>query len=263
MPLVKGTSQKVFVHNIKAEETAGKPQKQSLAIAYSVKRKAQAAKRKKMAKGGEIENDPLEFEQAQEPTEICGAMAAGGDVKKHITRRHLDNATVSLREGDHETAAAHLQKYWKHGGHSEHNTEARAVGDEVNQAYKEFGGRPVADTDEYAKGGETSEDIAFKGEAGHVSDDHFTSRKTFNEGNPNRHARIAAYQSHHRLAQAARDAGSEDSAKFHEAEKEKHRKILGFSKGGKVQKDDGFSHTDEELDTVRARTTRMAVGLEF
>ena len=38
MPLEKGKSEKAFKHNIKAEIKAGKPQKQAVAIAYSVKR---------------------------------------------------------------------------------------------------------------------------------------------------------------------------------------------------------------------------------
>lgn len=49
MPLMKKKSKTAFSHNVKAEMEAGKPQKQSLAIAYSVKRKA-----KKMADGGSV-----------------------------------------------------------------------------------------------------------------------------------------------------------------------------------------------------------------
>lgn len=41
MPLVKSTSKGAFKTNIKREIAAGKPQKQSVAIAYSVKRQAQ------------------------------------------------------------------------------------------------------------------------------------------------------------------------------------------------------------------------------
>jgi hypothetical protein len=40
MPLKKSTSKKAFSSNVKAEMEAGKPQKQAVAIAYSVKRKA-------------------------------------------------------------------------------------------------------------------------------------------------------------------------------------------------------------------------------
>ena len=45
MPLVKSTSKTAFRKNIKAEIEAGKPQKQAVAVAYSVKR--QAAKKGK------------------------------------------------------------------------------------------------------------------------------------------------------------------------------------------------------------------------
>lgn len=40
MPLKKSKSKAAFKANIKAEIKAGKPQKQAVAIAYSVKRKA-------------------------------------------------------------------------------------------------------------------------------------------------------------------------------------------------------------------------------
>lgn len=40
MPLIKSKSDKSFKHNVKAEIKAGKPKKQALAIAYSVKRKS-------------------------------------------------------------------------------------------------------------------------------------------------------------------------------------------------------------------------------
>jgi hypothetical protein len=49
MPLNKSTSQKAFSANVKAEIKAGKPQKQAVAIAYSVKREAakKVSKKKK------------------------------------------------------------------------------------------------------------------------------------------------------------------------------------------------------------------------
>ena len=40
MPLMKSKSKEAFGHNVKAELAAGKPLKQSLAIAYSEKREA-------------------------------------------------------------------------------------------------------------------------------------------------------------------------------------------------------------------------------
>lgn len=40
MPLIKSSSKKAFSKNVQKEMKAGKPQKQAVAIAYSVKRKA-------------------------------------------------------------------------------------------------------------------------------------------------------------------------------------------------------------------------------
>ena len=40
MPLIKSKSKKAFKENVRREMKAGKPKKQGLAIAYSVKRKS-------------------------------------------------------------------------------------------------------------------------------------------------------------------------------------------------------------------------------
>lgn len=51
MPLIPSRSKKAFSKNIETEMAEGKPQKQSIAIAYSMKRKAG---KKKMAEGGAV-----------------------------------------------------------------------------------------------------------------------------------------------------------------------------------------------------------------
>lgn len=44
MPLKKSKSKKAFSYNVRAEMAAGKPQKQAVAIAYSVKRRSKRGK---------------------------------------------------------------------------------------------------------------------------------------------------------------------------------------------------------------------------
>ena len=47
MPLKKSTSKEAFRQNVKAEVKSGRPVKQSVAIAYAVKREAAKGKSKK------------------------------------------------------------------------------------------------------------------------------------------------------------------------------------------------------------------------
>ena len=47
MPLKKGKSDKAFKENVKKEIKSGRPTKQAVAIAYSVKREAQKKDKKK------------------------------------------------------------------------------------------------------------------------------------------------------------------------------------------------------------------------
>ena len=47
MPLVKSKSKEAFKKNVQAEIRAGKPKKQAVAIAYSVKREAGKKSKKK------------------------------------------------------------------------------------------------------------------------------------------------------------------------------------------------------------------------
>jgi hypothetical protein len=89
MPLIQGKSKKAFSKNVEKEMDAGKPQPQSLAIAYNVKRKNEM--KKKMAQGGAIAPEAKEermesINTAVTPEEMAmihahrERMAAGGAV---------------------------------------------------------------------------------------------------------------------------------------------------------------------------------------
>lgn len=68
MPLIKSKSKKAFKKNVETEMDAGKPQKQSLAIAYSMKKRA----KKKMAQGGMI-NDAESMKSAEQDNQMSPA----------------------------------------------------------------------------------------------------------------------------------------------------------------------------------------------
>lgn len=79
MPLIHGKSKKAFEKNVSTEMHSGKPQKQSLAIAYNIQRQA----KKKAAKGGVAHELPeVEHEEGSTADRILARkkMAQGGMV---------------------------------------------------------------------------------------------------------------------------------------------------------------------------------------
>lgn len=94
MPLMQGKSKKAFESNIETEMDAGKPQKQSLAIAYSVKRKNA---RKKLALGGAVDSTPKTH---VEPT--CGKTDAA---HMHTDECWTDGPTPQAPKADNKRPA--------------------------------------------------------------------------------------------------------------------------------------------------------------
>jgi hypothetical protein len=120
MPLIKSKSKSAFSKNIKTEIAAGKPQKQAVAIAYSVKRMA------KKAEGGSLKS--VDSEQnpglAKLPTEVRNKMgymkkggmykkAEGGDVAQD--KKMIKKAFSMHDKQQHEDKKTNLSKL-KHGG---------------------------------------------------------------------------------------------------------------------------------------------------
>jgi hypothetical protein len=111
MPLIQGKSPKAFKSNLKAEMAAGKPQKQALAIAYSVKRKAQhkAHGGDCYAIGGEI--DPKGAHQNVKPMAPMSSLmhaSEGGEMPD-------DMGQISLKD-HHAIVSAIMAQHKADGG---------------------------------------------------------------------------------------------------------------------------------------------------
>lgn len=82
MPLIIGKSESSFKKNLETEMDEGKPQKQSLAIAYALKKKAEMK-----AKGGLISKpikETTEEDSEQMHEDMDGASAPLDDIEEHI-----------------------------------------------------------------------------------------------------------------------------------------------------------------------------------
>ena len=100
MPLIKGKSQKSFVKNLKEEIHAGKPMKQSLAIAYSMKRKAE---KKKMADGGSVTPPAPSLpgaQSAQDSMRKAFKFSEGGEVHSCPSCGYADGGFI----GSHQSS---------------------------------------------------------------------------------------------------------------------------------------------------------------
>jgi hypothetical protein len=109
MPLLKGKSEKAFKHNVEAEMHAGKPQKQSLAIAYSMKRKG----KKKMAGGGDPA-DPV----------------ADSRLQSHAHERQMVQDLECNEEHEHDRHDSAGEPMMSEGGECDAEGESDMWGDE-------------------------------------------------------------------------------------------------------------------------------------
>lgn len=157
MPLIQGKSRKAMSENIKTEMDTGKPQKQSIAIAYQVQRK----NRKKKAMGGEIlatTEKRADIDNAKDNRDMA-MMAEGG-------RADLDMADETA-DAAADAQALDMYKRIKRmaqGGLIEASTEKR----------------PSADDDDMMRGHEKhSQDINF-----HDEDEANADRDNMSRGQP-------------------------------------------------------------------------------
>lgn len=163
MPLSQSPGKKAFGKNIAAEMDAGKPMKQSLAIAYSIKRKNQ---KKKMATGGPVEPKPLKVEPVEKkdsrPLNVepligdkrddldDNQYADGGEVDYEQYDEPASDAIMRMRE------AKRLPYEGSYGGDSEDTNEPSVP------SRKRDDERPSKDeymAENFAFGGEAEEDM--------------------------------------------------------------------------------------------------------
>jgi hypothetical protein len=91
MPLIHSKSKKAFEHNLKAELSAGKPKDQSLAISYSIKRKAP----KKKAAGGSVQSGSPDMNMAE-----GGEINAKNERRPMPDNRYDDSKMISHNSGN-------------------------------------------------------------------------------------------------------------------------------------------------------------------
>lgn len=99
MPLIHGKSDRAFSQNVRTEMEAGKPQKQSLAIAYRLKRKAE---HQKMAEGGPVEGGV----HADVSSKEWGGGARRGT---SLAGEHVRGATMAKEKGWDKAAASRTE----------------------------------------------------------------------------------------------------------------------------------------------------------
>ncbi len=135
MPLIKGKSPKAFEHNVKAEVHAGKPQKQALAIAYDIKRRS--AKKKKMAEGGEAQeqlpqgSNPLYLQPKRENNLIKTSKFVYEEANRlrniNASNLHEKGIEELLKQGRTGRSLSHAQTQYLNKRHN-HNIEEFAFG---------------------------------------------------------------------------------------------------------------------------------------
>lgn len=121
MPLIKGKSQKAFSQNVRTEMEHGKPQKQAVAIAYSVQRKAGH----KMSDGGMCTACGNKTCKYADGGEVKGVHEKVNKMHPGLSRAglHASSGSKEVAKEEHESKLAELKQLPKpnlkglaHGG---------------------------------------------------------------------------------------------------------------------------------------------------
>ena len=134
MPLTKSKSKKAFEHNIKAEMSAGKPQKQAVAIAYNVKRAA------KKAIGGRASTNPMHYDSDVDFYKAIGDPRGDEDdddgpdlapkmsaIKKHKMKFEMNKLTANRKMADVATDKGDKPEAEKQWGRLKRRSESNRL----------------------------------------------------------------------------------------------------------------------------------------
>jgi hypothetical protein len=135
MPLIQGKSDRAFSRNVATEMEHDKPLAQSLAIAYSMKRKAE--QRDKYAYGGEVESEhcldcDLGHCDIHDRNEEDGISSIGGDIVGRIMK---DQKVQKMSEGGRVANQEHGPNDSRLAGFSRNEFDDLVLRDDLEQSY--------------------------------------------------------------------------------------------------------------------------------
>ena len=277
MPLMKRKSKAAFSHNVAAEMKAGKSQPQSLAIAFSVKRKAKKAYGGKYAKGGEVEDSarsesrPMPDKRYNDSKDV--SMNSGNKAPKEdswtdrpemkqsqkgktFPLKHpkmVPQNSYSVRLRDHEDdlqESSHVNDGPQHQPHEEYN-EQRPMrqGPKVPDMQRQHSDKRKP----YAKGGEV-ESSDYKASPNKYEDDLLDLPPSKDEGAMNAH-------SHDEMDADGHGDAVPDMEEPHNAEESK---VYGYADGGMINNEEEIEHAASIAAAImsKMRRERMAEGGE-
>lgn len=134
MPLIHSKKPKAFKENIRREIHAGKPQKQAVAIAYSVKRDAEH--KKHMDEGGELKKHDAMERGVNRAVVEKGGMSEARPLGPHPD--YMEKSKNQHRQTLSDLKSMHKPKLYAEGGR---------VGDNKHRADFEKGVHPAKDDD--------------------------------------------------------------------------------------------------------------------
>lgn len=142
MPLFQGKSKKSFSKNVETEMDAGKPQAQSLAIAYNIKRKNSG--KKKMAYGGKAE---ATGEPAYPPIKAI----IGPSKDEYMSNHATDGGNPPRSTSDEDPAEdEYMADHFAYGGKAEATGEPAVPARKADD--KRFPEDEYMSTDKWSKG---------------------------------------------------------------------------------------------------------------